>query len=194
VPVTNLARDAGRLQILENVSRSRTRPRFGNVGDLERRAGAAPRVDGRGLAVADFDNDGTPDIAVNSIGGPLALLRNNGRHGHWLEVSFSKFSPGAVVTAVLPEGRRIVREVHAGSSYLSSEDPRVQLGLGQARRVRLLTVRFPDGARARLANVAADRVVVVHEPAATTNRDTTEPVSYVATGCRPHPAATRSAA
>src|SRR5262249_20271020 len=162
----------GRLQILENLSRSHARPRFGNVGDLGRRAGAAPRVDGRGLAVADFDNDGTPDMAVNSIGGPLVLPRHSRRHGHWLRGAVSKFSPGAVVTAVLPDGRRIVREVHAGSSYLSSEDPRVELGLGPATRVRLLTVRFPDGARARLANVAANRVVVVHEPAAATPRDT----------------------
>jgi hypothetical protein len=54
-----------------------------------------------------------------------------------------------------------VREVKAGSSYLSSEDPRVHFGLGAATRVRELVVRYPDGGEARLANVAADRLVTV---------------------------------
>jgi hypothetical protein len=49
--------------------------------------------------------------------------------------------------------------VHAGSSYLSSEDPRVHFGLGTATRVHELTVRYPGGRTTRLAGVAADRIV-----------------------------------
>ena len=91
------------------------------------------RTNGRGLAAADYDNDGRVDIAINSIGGPLILLHNESAAGHWLEVDVRPFSPGAVVTAVLADGRRLVREVQAGSSYLSSEDPRIHFGLGSAR-------------------------------------------------------------
>ncbi len=116
---------------------------------------------GRGLAAADYDNDGDVDVAVNSIGGPLVLLRNSGATGHWLEVRTRTFSPGATVTAVLPSGRRLVREVQAGSSYLSSEDPRVHFGLGDAEKVRELVVRYPDGSETRMRNVAADRLIVV---------------------------------
>ena len=78
------------------------------------------------------------DVAVNSIGGKLILLHNTGRSGHWLEVSLAKFAPGALVTAVLPDGTRLVREVQAGSSYLSSEDPRAHFGLGKATQVKEL--------------------------------------------------------
>jgi hypothetical protein len=56
-----------------------------------------------------------------------------------------------------------MREVQAGSSYLSSEDPRVHFGLGTASTVKELLVRFPDGRRTRLENVPADRLVVVGE-------------------------------
>jgi hypothetical protein len=87
------------------------------------------------------------------------LLRSTGGPGHWLEVRLPRFAPGAVVTATLPDGRRLVREVHAGSSYLSSDDPRVHFGLGTATDVRELTVRYPGGRTTRLADVAADRIV-----------------------------------
>ena len=170
IPVTNLAHDAGRLQI------ARERLALGCAAALRerRRPGRVlpgPRVNGRGLAAADYDNNGTVDIAVGSIGGRLVLLRNTGERGHWLEVSLPSFAPGAVVTAELSDGRRLVQELHAGSSYLSSEDPRVHLGLGKAASVRRLIVRFPDGTTTRLADVAADRVVVVKEPPAPATRD-----------------------
>jgi hypothetical protein len=74
-------------------------------------------------------------------------------------VSLAPLAPGARVTAVLPDGRRLVREVEIGSSYLSSEDPRVHFGLGAATTVVRLTVRYPGGRTTRLAHVAADRIV-----------------------------------
>ena len=124
IPVTNLARDAGPVQVLENVP--------GGFADATSLVGLAglPRVNGRGVAAADYDNDGHMDVAINSVGGKLILLRGTGGSGHWLEVKLPRFAPGAVVTVTLPDGRKLVQEVHAGSSYLSSEDPRVHFGLG----------------------------------------------------------------
>jgi len=57
-----------------------------------------------------------------------------------------------------------VQEVHAGSSYLSSEDPRIHFGLGRETRVAELTVRYPGGATIRLRNVRADRIISVPLP------------------------------
>jgi ASPIC and UnbV/FG-GAP-like repeat/NQR2, RnfD, RnfE family len=155
IPVTNLDMDAEPVKVLSG--------RSGEVADVSAGVGLGegPLVNGRGLAAADYDNDGDLDLAVGSIGGPLVLLRNSGAEGHWLEVRLRSFAPGARVTAVLPGGRRLVREAQAGGSYLSSEDPRVHFGLGTAARVRALVVRYPTGREVRLENVAADRVVAV---------------------------------
>src|SRR5207237_1088238 len=149
IPVTNLTRNAQLIQVLENMgaflgSASQFTDGTALVGGKH-----LPRVVGRGLTTADFGNNGRMDIAINTIGGKLELLRPTGAVGHWLAVRLARFSPGAVVTAVLPDGRRLVREVQAGSSYLSSQDPRVHFGLGAATRGTASTSRRRCGMRGR---------------------------------------------
>jgi hypothetical protein len=154
IPVKNLVKDARPVQVLEQVP--------SGFVDATKLVGAEklPLVNGRGLAAADFDNDGHVDIAVNTVGGKLMLLRSTGGTGNWLEVRLPRFAPGAVVTAVLADGRKLVREVHAGSSYLSSEDPRVHFGLGKATKLVELTVRYPGGRVATL-RAGGDRLGTV---------------------------------
>jgi hypothetical protein len=159
IPVTSLRRDAQRLQVLANAAPRGAVPRYEDVAGLV----GLPRTlvrNGRGLAAADFDNDGRVDVAVNSIGGKLMLLRTTGSSGHWLTVALDRFSPGAVVSVSTEDGSRI-REVQAGSSYLSSEDPRVHFGLGDATTVREVRVTFPDGRVVVRRNVGVDRLLTV---------------------------------
>jgi hypothetical protein len=153
IPVRDLAEDAQPIQVLWNRAAGFE---YASTGAQDRL-----RLNGRGLAAADYDNDGDLDVAVNTIGGRLVLLENTNHGGHWLEVALRGFHPGAAVTAVLPSGQRLVREVHAGSSYLSSEDPRVHFGLGDAGRIARLVVRYPDGRVKTLRGVAANRVLHV---------------------------------
>ena len=140
-------------------------------------------MNGRGLAAADYDNNGTIDIAVGSVDGRLLLLRNTGDAGHWLEVKLTAFAPGAVATVVLPDGRKLVQELHAGSSYLSSEDPRLHFGLGAATKASTLVIRFPDGGERRLSDVRADQVVVVKAPAHAAAGVAPAPRTYVRSNC-----------
>jgi enediyne biosynthesis protein E4 len=151
IPVTDVAKDAERLQV---VSTAGPTARALDVGQV------APR-NGRGLAAADFDNDGDLDLALGSIGGRLQLLRNDGADGHWLEVELERLVAGTRVTLELADGRELVREARLGGSYLSSEDPRLHFGLGDAERVRELVVRRPHGIVTRMRDVPVDRVVTV---------------------------------
>jgi Na+-translocating ferredoxin:NAD+ oxidoreductase RnfD subunit len=181
IPVTSLHKDAGPLKVVAPLT-----------GDAAGRYGVAPgvaptglRVNGRGLAAADVDNNGRMAIAVNSIGGRLLLLQTSGPAGHWLDVKLSRFVPGAVVTLALEDGRTLSQEVRAGGSYLSSEDQRIHFGLGRAATVSRLTVRYPWGAEGVLRDVGGDRIVEVKVPQQRVGPATRPVASYHLGACTP---------
>jgi hypothetical protein len=90
-----------------------------------------------------------------------------------------------MVSIVLGDGKtRLSQEVRAGSSYLSSEDPRVHFGLGSEMRVARLSVRYPWGGQSVLRNVHADRVVEVDVPRPAPRKAKT-PASYRLAACTP---------
>ena len=163
IPVTAIPADRELVQAFGNLTAQGRAGRFEELGGEIGLDEVGPLL-ARGSAAADYDNDGDLDVAVGSVGGRLVLLRNKQAGGTWLEVALVGFHPGAEVTAVLPDGRKLRREVQAGSSYLSSEDPRVHFGLGGASEVRELVVRWPGGEETRLSDVAANRLVEVEEP------------------------------
>ncbi len=163
IPVTDLAADAGPVQAFGNLMAQGRPGRFEDLSRDTGLVGVGPLL-ARGSAAADYDNDGDLDVAVTTIGGPLVLLENTGAVGNWLEVGLGEFAPGTLITAVLPDGRRLVRDVHAGGSYLSSEDPRAHFGLGSASELRELVITWPGGEETAMTDVAANQVLVVDRP------------------------------
>jgi hypothetical protein len=129
---------------------------------------AAPHAS-RGCAFGDFDNDGDIDMAIVNLNEAPSLLRNDvSGGGHWLKVKLvgvksNRSAIGARVTAHYG-GRVQAQEVLSQSSFYSANDRRLHFGLGTATRADL-EIRWPNGNRERVENVAADRLVVVREGA-----------------------------
>jgi hypothetical protein len=161
IPVTDLRRDAEAVQVFRNLLDEGRDGRFEEIGAGLRRVG---RLVARGSAAADYDNDGDLDVAVLPLGRPLVLLENRGAAGSWLEVAMEGSPPGAEVTATLPEGRKLRRAIAAGSSYLSSEDPRLHFGLGDASAVPEVRVRWPGGEETVLLDVRTNQILEVEAP------------------------------
>jgi hypothetical protein len=65
------------------------------------------------------------------------------------------------VVAVYGE-RRQVQAVLAQSSYLSVNDRRLHFGLGPETKVSL-EIRWPNGGQEKIADLAADQLVVIRE-------------------------------
>jgi hypothetical protein len=129
--------------------------------------GAAEKHSSRGVAFGDFDNDGDVDILIVNLNEPPSLLRNDSSGAaHWLKVLLigtvsNRSAIGAQVIATYGAARQ-AQAVLAQSSYLSVNDRRLHFGLGVATSADL-EVRWPNGVRETIAQVAADQLVVIRE-------------------------------
>jgi len=125
-------------------------------------------VAGRGLATADFDNDGDMDIAVNNRGDYPELLRNDGGNvNHWLEVLLmgtksNRDGTGAQLK-LTSEGFAQVKQAEGGTSYMSASDPRIHFGLGKRAKIESLVITWPSGQVEKLANLPIDTLIAVKE-------------------------------
>lgn len=141
--------------------------RFVDVSSQLGAYGELRRV-GRGAAFGDFDNDGDPDILVTNNHQEPALLRNEGPHrNRWIGIRCvgkqSNRSGIGVRITLEAGGRTWVDETRAASSYLSSSDPRLLFGLGDAPCVDRLTVTWPGGETQQFRKIAAGRYITIHQ-------------------------------
>jgi hypothetical protein len=127
----------------------------GRFRDVSSQVGAYFRrkVVGRGLAWADYDNDGLPDLVFSHNGGPSSLLRNRtSTTNSWLRLELvgdgkrsNRNAIGARVEVEAAGGVKQVRFLNGGGSYLSASERRLLVGLGPADHAHRVTVTWPSG-------------------------------------------------
>jgi hypothetical protein len=161
-----------------------------NVGerfvDVTKDAGPGFALEGvgRALAAGDVDNDGDLDLLVMNNGDRPNLLLNDGGNaanallvqvlGGSTSLTAGTTSPSTSLRAsnrsgigtrltLTTSGRRQVREIVSGSSYLAQNDLRAHFGLGQAQRAERLEIRWPDSSIEVVENLAANQIVTVQQ-------------------------------
>ena len=123
---------------------------------------------GRGLAIADFWNDGRLSAVVNNLSDRPMLLVNEAKNGHhWLGVRLvgTRSNRDGIGARVVVHGsaRMWVDEVRSGSSYSSSSDLRLHFGLGDEAQVKRIDVRWPNGDTESFAAPGVDRFLELVE-------------------------------
>ena len=156
----------------------------GRFQDVNDQAGPGFSIElvSRGLAAGDVDNDGDLDLLVTNNGGPVNLLLNDGGSANAILVRvIGTRSPSAALRAsnrsgigtrliLTTGGRRQLREVQSGSSYLAQNDLRAHFGLGAAARAERLEVRWPGGVTEVIENLPANHVITLREGAGVVGR------------------------
>jgi hypothetical protein len=123
---------------------------------------------GRGLAIADFDNDGDTDLLLINVGEPPALLRNDqGNRNNWLGIKLvgtksNRDAIGAKVTIQSGSMRRW-KQLLGGTSYFSASDERLLFGLGPNERLDSIEVKWPSGQTGTLKNIKANQYIIIKE-------------------------------
>jgi hypothetical protein len=141
---------------------------FVNVSATAGAAFSVP-VAARGAAFGDLNNDGQVDAVVSVLDEAPVILRNAGTPHHWIGIELSgtksnRNGIGARVTVTDIMGKKRIFDVATAGSYLSSNDPRIVVGLGDAKAVRTVEVRWPSGRVQTISAPAIDQYLRISEP------------------------------
>ncbi len=122
----------------------------------------------RGVAFADFDNDGNIDVLLANSGDQPLLLHNGGAAGdHFVTFRLvgkrSNHDGMGAKIHIVAGGVKQMLEIMGGGSYLSQSDLRAHFGLGNTDRVESVEVAWPSGIKSVFHNVPADKFYIVQE-------------------------------
>jgi hypothetical protein len=141
--------------------RNRGDGKFDEVG-LRSGPGLAVRKVSRGLATADYDNDGDLEIAVTHMNDTPDLLRDqrpNPNRSILVKLIGASSNRDGIGTEVKVTAGSLTQydTVRSGGSYLSSSDLRLHFGLGSAIKVDRLELRWPSPPARQTQGTKGDR-------------------------------------
>lgn len=139
--------------------------------EIAEAAGILEAHDGRGLCIADYDNDGLPELFIANQGQPFRLYKNTPQTRHnWIGLRLigtgrsNRDAIGARVT--LSAGKRSwVKWVDPGNGFASQSDRRLIFGLGALAQIDSLEIRWPDGHVEQRAGLALNQYHTLKEGA-----------------------------
>ena len=128
-----------------------------------------------GAALADFDNDGDLDILTNDFDAPPQVYRNRTTGAHRIKISLhgvesNRLGVGAFVAAEAGD-RRQVRSLTLARGFMSTNEPTLHFGLGDADQVDRLAIEWPSGRKQEFSDLEVDRHYVVTEPSGGASND-----------------------
>lgn len=147
----------------------------GEWRDLAWISGLGRTEDCRNLVTADLDGDGRLDVLMTTqeveseFRQRLLVFRNEFPIQPWIGVRVGashqgSATTGTTVTMTDDQGRKQIRTILVGDSYLSQHPASAHFGLGSTGRVRQLELTFPGGRKRTLLNPEPNRWHTLDRP------------------------------
>ncbi|MBK9166073.1 MAG: CRTAC1 family protein [Bryobacterales bacterium] len=147
---------------------------FRNLGhqgvfkEMSAEAGVDNDLDGRGIGMADFDNDGMLDLYQTNADQKALLYRGlaDGA-GNWVQlklVGSGKSNRDAIgaKAAIEAGGLTMIREVNGGNGYAGQSTLRLHWGVGTATKLPPVEIRWPSG-KVEKHPVAVNEITYIEE-------------------------------
>jgi enediyne biosynthesis protein E4 len=141
----------------------------GRFRDVAEKVGATDLYDGRGVALADLDRNGTLDVIVANLKGPLLVYLNRVDPSRkWIQFRLqgtksNRSAIGAQVT-VHWNNQMQVQVLDGGGGYSSHSEKLLHFGLGENPKLDHAEIRWPSGKIQVLRQLEPNKLYVVEEP------------------------------
>ena len=118
--------------------------------DISQEAGVDNDQDGRGIALADFDNDGRLDLFQTNADQPALLYHGvTEGGGNWVQflLTGTKSNRDGIGARVklTAGGITQIHEIDGGNGYAGQSMKRAHFGLGKASRIDQVEIHWPSG-------------------------------------------------
>jgi tetratricopeptide (TPR) repeat protein len=137
--------------------------------DLSRECGVyfAGEYLGRGVSRVDWDRDGKPDLVIVHQDRPVAMLHNETAAGHSVVIDLvgTASNREATNTRLIASagGRSQVIEICGGDGYLSTNEKRQIIGIGDCAEIDDLEIRWPSGRTEHVRHLPAGSQTLIIE-------------------------------
>jgi hypothetical protein len=131
--------------------------------EISAQAGVNNDLDGRGVAIADFDNDGKLDMYQTNADQPSLFYHNISEGaGNWVQFSLTgtksnRDAIGARIT-LTAGGLTQIREINGGNGYAGQSSKHAHFGIGVATKIDSVEIHWPSGLKEKIDGVAMNKI------------------------------------
>ncbi|MBS1856999.1 MAG: CRTAC1 family protein [Acidobacteria bacterium] len=131
--------------------------------EISAEAGVDNEMDGRGIAMGDFDNDGLLDFVQTNADQPALLYRGVTQGvGNWVEfrLTGTKSNRDAVGARIriTAGGLTQIREIDGGNGYAGQSMRRAHFGIGKAEQIDSVEISWPSGRKEKIAKTTINAI------------------------------------